>query len=268
MSPRRSKVRNSVLAFAEAHPQEASYLSARELGKRCGASEATVIRAVQSSGFSGYPKFQEKVRLDLARRRTTVERLAASKSADPLSKAFSTDMENLKATWEGLPREAFDRAVGLLLGAPRVWVLGLRMAHALSYLLADGLVFLGINARILGPGHGNLWDEAVEVRPEDVVVAASLPRYTRLTVEIAASAHGRGASVIAITDGPFSPLAATSDVLLPVAYRLEGYVESFTAAVSLVQALLLAIAREKGPKGLAALKEKEALWAEKKVYWE
>lgn len=261
-----SAVRRGVVAYAQAHPEEASYLSARELGRRCGASESTVIRAVQERGYPGYPAFQEELRAAVARRRTTVERLSARGQADALALAFARDLENLRSTWDRLPPQAFERASSLLAEGARTWLLGLRTPHAVAVLLREGLSYLGIDARLLAPGTGDLWDGVDQVRPGDVVVAVTFPRYTRAVAEAAALARRRGARIIALTDGPASPLAAHAEALLPAAYGLDGYIESFTACVCLAQALLLDVSRRMGARAREALEEKEALWAERGVY--
>lgn len=267
MARRTSSARRAVISYAEEHPEEASYLSARKLGGRCGVSESTVIRAVQSLGYAGYPEYQEELRVAVARRRTTVDRLTAQGESDPLARAFARDIENLRDTWQRLSPPAFERAAALLAAGPRTWLLGLRTPHAVAVILQEGLSYLGIDARVLAPGAGDIWDDVDRVQPGDVVVAVTFPRYTRLVVEAAALARRRGAVLIAMTDGPASPLAAEADVLLPAAYGLDGYIESFTACVSLAQALLLEVSRRMGSRARAALEEKEALWAERGVYW-
>ncbi|MFU8855587.1 MAG: MurR/RpiR family transcriptional regulator [Deferrisomatales bacterium] len=267
MARRPSRARQAVIAYAEAHSEEASYLSARELGRRCGVSESTVIRAVQGLGHPGYPEYQQELRATVARRRTTVERLANEGRSDPLARVFSRDIENLRDTWQRLPPLAFEQAAELLAGSPRTWLLGLRTPHAVAVILQEGLSYLGIDARVLIPGTADIWDDLDRVRPGDVVVAVTFPRYTRQVVEAAALARKRGAVLIALTDGPASPLAEDAEVLLPAAYGLDGYIESFTACVSLAQALLLEVSRRMGPRARAALEEKEALWAERGVYW-
>ena len=261
------KARHSVLVFAEAHPEEASYLSARELGERCGVSESTVIRAVQSIGYRGYPQYQEWLRKELARRRTTVERFAAAQEEEPLAKVFSHDVANLKTTWEALSQDNFDRAVNLLARAPRVWVLGLRMAHAVAVILKEGLTLLGTDVRLLVARTGDFWDEASTIKSDDVFITIGLPRYTRITVELTRYAQRQGAHLIAITDGHASPLAAMAEIVFTVAYGLEGYIESFTSATSLSQALLVAVSHAKGDEGLDALRKKEKLWDEQAIYW-
>jgi len=263
--PSRSRPRDRVLAFAQAHPEEASYLTARELGERLGISESTVIRAVQASGFSGYPEFQRRLRQNLVGRRTTVERFTIH--GDPLSRSFSRDIENLRETWTDMPKGEFWKAAHLLAGAQRVWVFGLRMSHATAVVLELGLSFLGVNARLLAPRTADVWDQFARVAPGDVVVAISFPRYTRIAVEGAALARRQGSTVVAITDGPDSPLAPHAHVLLPAAYGIDGYVESFTASISLAQALLLAVGEVRGDDGLKALEAREEIWERQNVYW-
>lgn len=262
-----AKSRHRVMEYAEAHPEEVSYLSAKQLGERCGVSDSTVIRAVQSIGHRGYPQYQKWLRKNLERRRTTVERFSATNKEDPLANGFVRDIANLQTTWETISREAFDQAVDMLSQARRVWILGLRMAHATAVIMKEGLSFLGTDVFLLAAGNGDLWDEVSAVKQGDVFVCIGLPRYTQISVELADYAQRKGARMIAITDGATSPLAAMADVWLGVFYKLDGYIESFTSAVSLSQALLVAVSRAKGSQGLAALREKEKLWEAKQVYW-
>ncbi len=262
-----SSGRDRVWSFLRAHPGEVAYLTAREVGERCGVSESTVIRAVQARGYPGFPAFQREVRADLAARRSALERLTLAPGRDPLSRAFGRDIKNLQATWHGLEPEAFARAADLVAAARRVWVLGLRMSHSTAVVLELGLSFLGVNARLLATRSGEPWDAVARVVRGDVLIAVSFPRYTRLAVEATEHARRVGARVVAITDGPGSPLAEGAEVVLPVAYGIDGYVESFTASISLAQALLLAVAERAGPRGRTALEEREALWARQRVYW-
>ncbi len=258
--------RDRVLAYARRHPQEASYLTARELGERCGVSESTVIRAVQAAGFAGYPDFQRYVRRTLLPRATTVERFVHS-GGDPLDRAFGRDIENLRHTWRTIPPGTFWQAARLLAEADRVWVLGLRMSHATAVVLELGLSFLGINARLLAPRTGDVWDQIARLEPEDVLAVVSFPRYTRIAVEGTELARQRGVTVVAITDSHDSPLARCADVVLTAAYGIDGYVESFTASISLAQALLLAVGQLRGRRAREALQAREALWARQNVYW-
>ena len=106
-----------------------------------------------------------------------------------------------------------------------------------------------------------------EVGAQDLVVGISFPRYTRLAVEALAYANDQGAKVGAITDSLFSPLAGHAHWVLPVRPQLNSFIESYTAVMSLINALLTALSVQNPQETLKALKKLESLWKEKGVYW-
>ena len=67
-------------------------------------------------------------------------------------------------------------------------------------------------------------------------------RYERWVVEAAAQARAAGASVVAITDTPLSPLVAGSDAHLLVRVVGAGPFDSLTGALSVVNALAAGVA--------------------------
>ncbi len=79
-------------------------------------------------------------------------------------------------------------------------------------------------------------------------------------------AKENGARVGAITDSLVSPLARNADWVLPVHSRLDSFIESFTAAMSLVNALLTELSVQNPEETMKALKEREFLWKKKEIY--
>ena len=97
-------------------------------------------------------------------------------------------------------------------------------------------------------------------------IGISFPRYTRLTVEILEYADRQEARVGVITDSILSPLAEFADWVLPVHSHLDAYIESFTAAMSLINALLTALSMQNPDETLRALQGGEKLWKDKDIY--
>nr|HOO91546.1 SIS domain-containing protein [Syntrophales bacterium] len=96
----------------------------------------------------------------------------------------------------------------------------------------------------------------------------SFPRYTCLTVDALEYANAQGVRVGAITDSLFSPLADHAHWVLPVRHKLDSFIESYTAVMSLINALLTALSIRNPRETLSALKKRETLWKGKKIYWE
>jgi DNA-binding MurR/RpiR family transcriptional regulator len=260
-----------MLRFIMEHYEEAIFLTASQLARKVGVSEATVVRLAQTLGFQGYPAMQKKFREELRSRLSTVTRLEHTvdrirHEEDVLVKVLQEDIQNLSQTLRDLSLEVFKQAVTEIGAAKRVWVAGLRGAHAPALTLTTYLRFLGKEAYLLAPGHGEVWDILQGLGSQDLVIGISFPRYTRFTIDILAYARRQGARVGALTDSPLSPLGRHAHWVLTAHCRLDSFIESFTAALSVVNALLTAVSIRNPRKTLRILKEREAIWEEKEVY--
>jgi DNA-binding MurR/RpiR family transcriptional regulator len=253
------------------HYEEAIFLTASKLAKKAGVSEATVVRLAQVLGFDGYPELQQMLRKNLQSRLTTVTRLEQTvqhvrSDGDVLTKVMQEDIRNLSETLQDISLETFHRAVADMTRARRIYVVGLRGAHAPALVLALYLRYLEKQASPVIPGYGDIWNTLHGLDSVDLVIGISLPRYTRLTIEILEYAKAKGARVGAITDSLISPLARKADWVLPVHSKLDSFIESFTAAMSLVNALLTAMSIQNPEETMKALKEREVLWQRKGIY--
>ncbi len=254
------------------HYDEAIFLTASKLARQVGVSEATIVRLAQVLGFSGYPEMQRMLREKLQERLTTVTRLEGTfrnvgrNDEGILMKVIQEDIQNLSQTLQEIPQDTFRQAVADIIAARRIYVVGLRGAHAPALVLSLYLRYLKKHACAVIPGYGDVWNTLHGVSSEDLIIGISFPRYTRLTIEILEYAHEQGARVGTITDSPFSPLARNADWVLPVRSRLDSFIESFTAAMSLVNALLTAVSVQDPGETMKALKEREAIWKKKEIY--
>ncbi|MDP3284041.1 MAG: MurR/RpiR family transcriptional regulator [Desulfobacterales bacterium] len=253
------------------HYEESIFLTASKLAKKAGVSEATIVRLAQVLGFDGYPKMQQMLRKNLQNRLTTVTRLEQTvknirTDGDILTRIIQEDIRNLSETLRDISLETFHKAVTDMKNARRIFVVGLRGAHAPALVLALYLRFLQKQASPVIPGYGDVWNTLHGMSSDDLVIGISFPRYTRLTIEILEYAKGNGARVGAITDSVISPLARNADWVLPVHSRLDSFIESFTAAMSLVNALLTELSVQNPEETKKALKERELLWQKKEIY--
>ena len=253
------------------HYEESIFLTAAKLAQKAGVSEATVVRLAQVLGFKGYPKLQQMLRKSLRSRMTTVTRLEHSvqstrTAGDLLTRIMQEDIRNLTDTLRDISLETFHQAVTDMKNARRIYVVGLRGAHAPALVLALYLRFLGKQASPVIPGYGDVWNTLHGLCADDLAIGISFPRYTKLTIDILEYAKDNGARVGAITDSIVSPLARHADWVLPVHSRLDSFIESFTAAMSLVNALLTELSVQNPEETMKALKERESLWQKKEIY--
>lgn len=214
---------------------------------------------------------QQILRDNLRNQLSTVTRLTNTvqhirDDGDILAKIMQEDIHNLAQTLRNISLETFHQALMDMVNAKRIFVAGLRGAHAPALVLAFYLQFLKMDAHAVTPGYGDVWNTLQDLCPKDLVIGISFPRYTKVTVEILEYAHDQGAKVGAITDSLVSPLARNADWVLIAYSKLESFIESFTAAMSVVNALLTVLSIQNPEETVKALKDREILWRKRDIY--
>ncbi len=102
----------------------------------------------------------------------------------------------------------------------------------------------------------------------DVIIGISFPRYSTRTLEAMRFAKRTGAQVIAITDGPMSPLCETADCALTARTEMSSFVDSLTAPMSLINALLVSLGLRRKEALAEHFRQLEGIWNTYSVYTE
>jgi DNA-binding MurR/RpiR family transcriptional regulator len=236
-------------------------------------SVATVVRLAKALGYTGFPEFQQELRALFRDKLTTVSRLqkAAQKETSEenvLVKVLQQDIENITETLKQLSGDDFRRFVKTLNAAKRIVIIGLRSAHSLAVLMGVALEFLQRDVWIVTPGIGDMWDRLLGLRKKDVVVGICFPRYTKETVEVLRFAHEKGVRTLAITDSPISPLARYAECILPARCKMDSFIESFAAPLSLINAIVTAAGVYREDATMNSLKTLEDFWRDRRIYYE
>jgi len=262
-----------VLDFILKQPERAVFLTATDLARNLNVSDTSIVRLAQALGYAGYPHLKKQLRDYIQPRITTVDRLEETvrrveSVEDVFADVVSRDLNNLKTTLEGIDREVFKRFVEEINLARRIFIIALRSTHCLSVFMTSALRFLGREVKPLVPGTGEMWDQLRDLAPGDVLIGFAFPRYSKITVEVMDYAREQDVTVLAVTDGELSPLSRSAHFSLTVPYGIESYIESFTAALSLVNALVTALAFKSRADNMQILGEMEDVWERQGVYWE
>ncbi len=256
-----------------ANDEEAVFLTIQDLSARVKVSLATVVRLSKALGFRGFPEFQRELRLLFRDKLTTISRLQRTMHHDAseqgiLARVMQQDMENISGTLEQISRDDFSRFVQMLNTAQRIFIIGLRSARSLAVFMGVALEFLQREVWTLRPETGNMWDRLFRLQQGDVVVGISFPRYTRETVQALAFAKERGLRTLAITDSPTSPLAQHADCFLTARCKMDSFIESFTAPLSLINAVVTALGVHRKESTMETLSKLETFWQSRNIYYE
>ncbi|WP_225033348.1 MurR/RpiR family transcriptional regulator [Paraburkholderia sp. XV] len=235
--------------FVLANQFRAATMRIDELATAVGASIATANRFARALGFDGYPAFREALVRGFEATLAPVERLrSAQESQTNGDELFSASLEqaatNLGTTRSTIDGAAAEAAVDAIIAARRVFILGCGASAFLASLMEHNLLPYHDNVQSLaligGPTHAAR--RLFNAGRGDLVIAIAFPRYVDDTIELARRAASLGADVLALTDGPTSPLAAlaTRSLFIRAERRLAATSEATVLAV--IEALCDAVA--------------------------
>ena len=145
----------------------------------------------------------------------------------------------------------------MIAGAERVFCLGLRSSFAVAYIFHYVRSLFGSNSVLVDGSGGSGIDALRTIGKDDVLLAISVNRYVRHTIEAAQYASDRGARMVAMTDSEMSPLAALADETILVRTETPSFFHTMAPAFAAVECLAALVAARRGPETLAALEESE-----------
>ena len=250
---------------------KAAFMTAGVLGKTVGVSESTVVRFAVELGFEGYPSMQKALQDMVLNRLTSVQRIEVASdrigNQDVVSMVLQSDAEKLRQTSEILDREEFQSAVQAIRCGKRIYVLGARSAAPLASFLGYYLNFMFRNVHVVTvSGCSEMFEKVVDVNADDVVIAFSFPRYSAATAKGAQFCRTTGAKVVGITDSRLSPLGQYCDYVLLAKSDMVSLVDSLVAPLSVINALLVALASGCEQSLSKTFETLEQVWEEYNVY--
>ncbi len=198
--------RRVVQVFLES-PGEVIGWSTAGVAERARTSTATVVRACQRLGFTGF----HQLRSDLAR--IAENSPASPPSHDLVDRVFEAARSEINSTLALLNRDAFSRAVEAIASAGKVLLLGTGGSSIPAQDAALRLTMSGRNATAPADALTQLFSARL-LCPEDVCVAVSFSGANTYTLRAAEAAREANASIIAVTSTPLSPITRIADVIL------------------------------------------------------
>ena len=266
---RLSKSHRRIAEYILQHYDKAVFMTAAKLGEMVNVSESTVVRFAVALGYEGYPELQQALQELVRHRLTATQRFEMSSDIsqeEVLSTVLKADMQNIRSTIDGIDNAAFLRAVQVISGARRIYILGLRSAAPLAQSAGYYLHYIFDDVRVVAAGSTDVFEAISRIEASDVLLGISFPRYSSRTIEAMSFARSRHAQVIGLTDGPMSPLHEVADICLSMRTDMASFVDSMAAPMSVINALIVALGIQNREALNARFKQLEEVWDAYSVY--
>lgn len=227
------------------HQRDLASYSATELARDAGVSKATAARLFKRLGYASYEEAKRQARSQRywGSPLGLLDDLSALGASQPNVLAhLQNDVANLTRTFQALPPEALDKAVGVLSAAERIWLIGFRGSHPLAEVAAFWLTHMRPNVSFVPSSWMTFAEDMIDVSDRDAVLAIGFRRRSRIFRALLDHAKNSGARIVLVTDLSASTTAKVAHIVLRCHSRPSYLFDSYTAAISVLNYLVSAVA--------------------------
>jgi DNA-binding MurR/RpiR family transcriptional regulator len=161
------------------------------------------------------------------------------RSASALKRrVIERERDHLAATLEwALEDPSLERVAAQIVGARRRFIIGATKSFGYASLLALDLSASLANVHLVDGTIIRPIDVLSDVRSSDIMVAFSLRRYRKYTIDIAREFSAAGGQLLVITDSPDAPLVPLAHDVIVVSTESASFADSPTAVSFVIHIL-------------------------------
>lgn len=239
--------------YVTQNPNTVALESINAVAAKCGLHPSVLVRFAQVFGYSGFKQMQSVFQTRLATAAPGYnERITALEndlrkneqkgSLGFLQSLVIRDIATLQELLSNITEVDLDNTAAYLKDAETIYIAGQLRSEPVAVLLRYLLTMLNRRVILLDSSGGLAPQMANNMRENDVLIAIAFRHYAKEVVAIAEQASVRSIPVVAITDGPLSPLAKSASVLFNIPEEEYSFSRSLAAPVCLAQSIAMALA--------------------------
>lgn len=236
-----------------------------DIAQHAGTSRPSIVRFATKLGFQGFTDLQNWARDDLAQRLTSpTQRI---RRPDPEGTHLRTSLEQaVRHTLDTLDDVRLDAIAAPLAKADSVWIVSGETSMAGAVVLHTGLSM--IRGRVNLVQEQSAARQLASAQPTDAAVVFDFVRYRRSAILAARALAELGTTLIAITDGPLSPLAALTNNWTKLHIPAVGPFDSAIPAVLTAELITARVVKHLGRTAHTRIDRLEQLWQDMGTFLE
>lgn len=250
-------------------PEQVANSTITALAQECGTSETTIIRFCRAIGFSGYPELRLTLATEAGRaqgeghgNRVVGSDIGPGDTLEQVvEKIAYADARAVEETAGQLDATTLASVVDALVAAPKIDIYGVGASAFVAFDFQQKLHRIGLISYAWSDTHIALTSAAL-LHPGDVAVGISHTGVTADTVDALGQAQRRGATTVALTNFPRSPVSRVADHVLTTAARettfRSGATASRLAQLTVVDCMFVGVAQrtfDRTQEALSATRE-------------
>jgi DNA-binding MurR/RpiR family transcriptional regulator len=265
--PGLTKSQQRIASYLLARYDEAAFLSSAELADRLDLSEATMARFAQAVGYEDFRELRRCLQGLFRARAMPASRLQrklselTSSEGHVLTNVLAMELQYLTEASQTIDLADFDRAVDILLSGERIFVFASGPSGILAELAMWRFRRLGVPTVTMTESGRHLLENLQLLQAGDAVLVAGFQHPTPELVAVLDHARATGCPSILLTDTLGLAFRDQADVTLAARRGPVSTFHSLTVPMSVLNALILAVAMARPEESLSALNRLQRLRA-------
>ena len=224
-------------------PQRVTELSIAELAQQANVGEASIIRFCRALNFKGFQDLKMKLAIEVATPHETEKHmldteLTADDDAEHIGRKLQQTINNvLGETLNLLDFSKLEAVACALQQQKRIYFFGVGSSGITAEDAKNKLMRIGFDVDALTNNHF-MYMKAALLNSDDVAIGISHSGTSKETIKALALAKECGATTVALTHNPLSPLAELSDYVLINGNR-QGQLQGDSIGTKITQLFVL-----------------------------
>ncbi|MFG0305569.1 MAG: MurR/RpiR family transcriptional regulator [Phycisphaerales bacterium JB040] len=233
-----------------------------DLATRVGTSRPSIVRFATKLGFGGYSDLQGWAREGVSRKLSSPSaRIRRPRDAAAgVGGGVGLEIESaIHKALETLDQARLHQLASPLVRAPSIWILSGETSRAGAHVLHSGLAMVRPGVHLVE--EHDLGRDLSNAGEGDAAVVFDFARYRKSSTVAARALAELGVRLVAITDGPLSPLASLTDLWCELTVPAVGPFDSSLPAVTAAELLVLEVVAQLGDEARDRIDRLEQLWS-------
>ena len=243
-----TKKQRIVAEYMLEHQDEMSYITLRDLSRKIGVTEITILNTCQALGFEGINavKYEFRKAQILEEETDVIDEISTynigvvpgyelSDKEQFLKEVGTEEIGMLKDYWASVDLHRIFEAAELCTGYDRVLICGRGFSYTVAELLQNYLSYGDIYASVVNTElNDNTYGMLPVLKPDTLVIVISFPDYYYMTTKVAEFAKKAGAKLLAVTDREDTEVARLADLVLAAPTRSRIFMNTLSAVMMML----------------------------------
>lgn len=256
-----TKTEKKIAEFISKNPKKLLTLSAFELGKELGVSDATVLRFSKNIGFNKFSDFKNYVALELSEGNLS-ERIIKNwnnftSENDLANKIINADLGNIQDFLLNIDFDLIEKLIDLIEKSKKIYILGIGASRAIAQFMFWHIKRLGYNSECINEGGFGLYEVISQIKKGGLLILFAFPKFLNDEINVLKLIKVKKVKSVVITSSLFSEISFLGDIVFRVPIQNNAFLNSYMVPMEFCN-IVLTILFERNKKEIYERWKKES----------